>query len=66
MAVNDKKVYGEMLENLERISHLITRYANFEESYLQKKSAARTELENKVISLYAELLMFLEKAKTYF
>ena len=35
MAVNDKKVFGEMLENLETISHLITRYAMFEELYLQ-------------------------------
>ena len=66
VAVNDKKVFGEVLENLETISHLITRYAMFEELYLQRNSAARAELEMKVISLYAEVLTFLGKARKYF
>lgn len=66
MAVNDKKVFGEMVENLETIAHLITRYAIFEDLYLQRLSAARAELEAKVISLYAEVLTFLVNAKKYF
>ena len=66
MAANDKKVFGEMVENLEAVSHLIARYAILEELYLQHNSAARDKLEDMVISLYAEILAFLAKAKKYF
>ena len=66
MAVNDRRVFGEMLENLETVSHLITRFAMFEELYLQRKSAACAELQTTVISLYAEVLAFLAKARKYF
>jgi len=34
MAVNDRKVLGETIENLETVSHLITRYAILEDLYL--------------------------------
>ncbi len=66
MAVNDKKVFGEMVENLEAVSHLIARYAILEELYLQHHSAARDKLEDMVVNLYAEILAFLAKAKNYF
>ena len=65
-AVNDKKVLGETITNLEAVSHLITRYAILEELYLQRDSAARVELEDMVIRLYAEVLAYLAKAKEYF
>ena len=66
MAVNDKRVYGEMVENLETVSHLITRYAILEQLYFQRNSAARDKLEDMVIRLYAEILTFLAKARKYF
>ena len=65
-AVNDKKVLGETITNLEAVSNLITRYAILEELYLQRNSAARVKLEDMVIRLYAEVLTYLAKAKDYF
>ena len=66
LVVNDKRVFGEMVENLEAISHLITRYAILEELYIQRDSSARNQLEDMVIRLYAEILIFLAKARNYF
>lgn len=66
VAVNDKRVLGETVENLEAVSHLITRYAILEELYLQRNSAARDKLEELVVRLYAEILTFLGKASKYF
>lgn len=66
MAVNDTKVYGETIQNLEAVSYLITRYAILEELYLQRKSEAREKLEDMVVHLYAEILTFLAKARQYF
>ena len=66
MAVNDKRVFGEMIENLEAVSHLITRYAMLEELYLQRNSAARNKLEEMVVHLYAEILTFLAEARKFF
>ena len=63
--MNDKKTLEELIESLEAVSHLITRYAIFEELYLQRESAARNELEDMVVRLYAEVLTFLAKAKKY-
>ena len=65
-AVNDKKVLGETIANLETVSHLITRYAILEELYLERSSAARVQLEDMVVRLYAEVLTYLAKAKKYF
>lgn len=66
IAVNDKRALGEMIENLEAVSHLITRYAILEELYLQRNSAARDKLEDMVVRLYAEILTFLASARKYF
>jgi hypothetical protein len=66
MAVNEKRVFGETVENLEKVSHLITRYAILEELYLQRNSTARDMLEDMVIRLYAEILTFLAKARKFF
>lgn len=65
VAVNDKKNFEELIESMEVVSHLITRYAIFEELYLQRESAARHELEDKIVRLYAEVLTFLAKARKY-
>lgn len=66
IAVNDRRVFGEMVESLETVSHIITRYAILEELYLCRNSAARDKLEDMVVRLYAEILTFLAKAKKYF
>lgn len=66
VAVGDKHVFGATIEGLETISHLITRYAIFEDLYMQRDSAARGELETMLTGLYAEALIFLAKARKYF
>ena len=66
MAVNGQRAFGETIENLEAVSHLITRYAILEELYLQRNSAASEKLEDIVVRIYAENLIFLAKAKKYF
>ena len=66
MAVNEKRAFGETIENLEAVSHLITRYAILEELYLQRNSEASDKLEDMVIRLYAEILTFLAKARKFF
>lgn len=66
MAVSDKHVFGATIEGLEVISHLITRYAIFEDLYLQRDIAARGELEVMLTGLYAEALIYLAKARKYF
>lgn len=64
--MNDNKIYGQTIENLEEVSRLITRYAILEALYLRRESSARDQLESAIIRLYAELLMFLAKAGNYF
>lgn len=64
--MNDQRAFGETVENLEVVSHIITRYAILEELYLQRNSAARDRLEDMVVRLYAEILTFLGKACKYF
>ena len=66
IAVNDKRALGEMIENLEAVSQLITRYAILEDLYLQRSSAARDKLEDMVVRLYAGILTFLASARKYF
>ena len=64
--MNDRRALGETIENLEAVSHLITRYAILEELYLQRNSATRDQLEANVVRLYAEVLTYLAKARKYF
>ena len=66
VAVGDKHVFGATIDGLEIISHLITRYAIFEDLYMQRDSAVRGELEVMLTGLYAEALIFLAKARKYF
>ena len=66
VAVSDKHAFGATLEGLETLSRLISRYAIFEELYLQQASMPRTHLEAILIDMYAEVLKYLAKARQYF
>lgn len=66
VVVSDKKIFAGMVEGLETISRLITRYAIFEDLYMQRDSTTRNDLEGALIGLYAHILIFLAKAKRYF
>ncbi len=66
VAISDTHVFGSTISGLETVSHLIARYAIFEQAHGQRQTAASTELEPFLTELYAQLLTFLAKAKKYF
>ncbi|KAL8771405.1 MAG: hypothetical protein Q9209_003073 [Squamulea sp. 1 TL-2023] len=66
VVVSDTHVFGSTISGLETVSHLITRYAVFEQVYTQRKTVASPGLEPLLTGLYAEALTFLAKAKKYF
>ena len=66
VVVSDKNIFAAMVDGLETISRLITRYAIFEDLYILRDSATRSDLEVALTGLYADMLVFLAKAKRYF
>ncbi|KAL8879662.1 MAG: hypothetical protein Q9198_002768 [Flavoplaca austrocitrina] len=66
VAVNDTNVSVSTILGLETVSYLITRYAILENVHTRRNTAASTQLEPLLTGLYAEVLMFLAKAKKYF
>ena len=65
MAITDKEVFGATVESLETISQLIARYKIFEDLCMQRDTAVRRELEAMLTGVYAEVLIFLAKAKKH-
>ena len=66
VGVSDTQTFGAMIETLETVSRLITRYAMFEELYLQRASSVRAELLEALTILYTEILTVLANANKYF
>jgi hypothetical protein len=54
-----------VIEGLAQTAELISRYAITEGLYLQNKSEATKELERALVKLYADILIYLSKAKQY-
>ncbi|CAM1510989.1 Fc.00g085020.m01.CDS01 [Cosmosporella sp. VM-42] len=63
---SDTHVFGSTISGLETVSHLIARYAIFEGVHMRRNTAASAELEPLLTKLYADLLIFLARAKKYF
>jgi hypothetical protein len=59
-----------MLEGMELVSNLITRYAILEKLYLRTtigiRSAAQNQFEKAILELYAAVLRFLSKSRHYY
>ena len=55
-----------MVESANSIAEIICRYKIFEKVYLQYPSPAADELQRALIKLYAAILIYLSKAKSYF
>ena len=55
-----------MIESAALTAELIPRYAIFEDVYLQSASRATDELRRALVKLYAAILIYLSKAKSYF
>ena len=55
-----------MLEGMERVAHLISRYALVEALYLTHQGKSTGALVRTLIDLYGVILLFLVKAKQYY
>src|SRR5436305_7150027 len=55
-----------MAEGLEHVSNLITRYAIFENLYLQVDSDVKDQLADAIVRLYTAILTYLSKASRYY
>lgn len=66
MVVNATDLHGFMIEGVEKVSGLITRYAIVEIMYLTRQSAVKTLLESKISNLYLAALKYMVKMSKYF
>lgn len=66
LSVNDVQTFGAMAEGLEAISAHITRCHLYEQLYLSKPSAARSDLELLLLRLYTAMLVYLARARHYY
>jgi hypothetical protein len=55
-----------VIEGAASIAEIIYRYAIFEDVYLQSISPATEELKRALVQLYAAIMVYLLKAKSYF
>ncbi|RDW72196.1 hypothetical protein BP5796_08230 [Coleophoma crateriformis] len=66
ISVDDPQTLGAIAEGVELVSNLIARGAALEMLYLQRTSAAETELSRILVKLYSTFLVYLSKAgKSY-
>ena len=66
MISSDIDTFGFLVEQIEMICHLIGRYAIFEDVYLHEGSNFADQLGEALTRLYASVLLFLSKAKSFF
>lgn len=70
--MNDSQTFGAMVEGMELVSNLITRYAILEKLYLRTVTRSEAEAEGKkqlaqaILKLYIAVLVYLSKAKRYY
>ncbi|RFU24961.1 hypothetical protein B7463_g11382, partial [Scytalidium lignicola] len=64
--INDVQLFGAMVNDLEVIARLITRYHEFEIQHLQRSSALKSTLEEALTCLYAEVLIYLGQTVAFF
>ncbi|RYP15969.1 hypothetical protein DL765_005409 [Monosporascus sp. GIB2] len=66
MAVNDCETFGGMVENIEAISSIITRYTEVEARVLFRTSNLTKQLSVALVKLYGSALRFLAHASRYY
>ena len=70
--MNDSQTFGAMVDGLEMISDLLTRYTIFEHLYLQEASIGQIEnplkeqLTQAITRLYISILKYLSNARRYY
>ncbi|ETS84809.1 hypothetical protein PFICI_02834 [Pestalotiopsis fici W106-1] len=65
-AISDTKIEGALVADLETISRLITRYGDFEKIHHLRLSLVKSQMDNSLTRLYADVLRFLAMAVRYF
>lgn len=65
MAVNNHDKFGEVTEGLAEIAEIICRHAILEDLYCGQTSIAAGELQRVLVVLYATVLEYISKARTY-
>ena len=63
---SDINTFSFLVEEIERTCRMISRYAMFEEIYLCRTSSSTDELKEALTRLYASILLYLSKAKSFF
>ncbi|KAI9654256.1 MAG: hypothetical protein M1829_000950 [Trizodia sp. TS-e1964] len=65
--INDSQIFGAMVEGMESVSKVITKYAITEKLYLQQRSnSIETEFKQSLVKLYTSVLVYLSSAKRYY
>ncbi|THY03737.1 hypothetical protein D6D02_08094 [Aureobasidium pullulans] len=66
LSINDAKTFDAMIEGLEIISRVVTRYGLVEILYMKGTSDAQKQLREQLIVLYAAVLRYLCKARRFY
>lgn len=63
--MNERQTFSTVLEGMERISNLISRYAIFEDLYLDTRLRVYAELKKALTELYNRVLKYLSEAMRF-
>ncbi|KAH8847125.1 hypothetical protein MCOR23_011399 [Pyricularia oryzae] len=66
IAVSDVQTFGTMVEGVDRISALITRYAKLESTVLLRTCDLTSQLSSALVRLYGSVLKYLAKTCRYY
>jgi ankyrin repeat protein len=69
IATNDSQTFGAMVDGIERVTNLISKYSYLEGIHANTQSlstTARSQLQLALIKLYTSILRYLVKARVYF
>lgn len=66
LSINDIQMFAALVEGLEVVSGIISRYAAVESLYLQRSSSVKPLLKDAVTATYASVLAFLSKCRRKF
>jgi hypothetical protein len=66
IAVNDFEKFDFVVESATSLAEIVCRYAIFEVVYLQSSSPAADELRRALVKMYAAIMIYLSKVRSYF
>jgi hypothetical protein len=59
LAISDTQIEGALVADLETISRLISRYRNFEKMHGARPSLVKSQIDESLARLYADVLKYL-------